>query len=90
MKNIRRHLSARKNDGMAPQHLKRPQAKALAPAPPIAVHGRAQGLLRKADKRFAFRQRQPHAAHRRSRVRYNLSISQQSGNNRQIGLVDSR
>ena len=45
MKNIRRHLSARKNDGMAPQHLKRPQAKALAPAPPIAVHGHAQGTL---------------------------------------------
>lgn len=45
MKNIRRHLSARKNGGMAPQHLKRPQAKALAPAPPIAVHGRAQGTL---------------------------------------------
>lgn len=45
MKNICRHLSARKNGGMAPQHLKRPQAKALAPAPPIAVHGRAQGTL---------------------------------------------
>lgn len=90
MKNIRRHLSARKNGGMAPQYLKRPQAKALTPAPPIAVHGRAQEPLRETDKRFAFRQRQPHAAPRESRVRYNLSISQQSGNNRQIGLVDSR
>lgn len=45
MKNIRRHLSARKNGGMAPQHLKRPQDKALAPAPPIAAHGRAQETL---------------------------------------------
>ena len=45
MKNIRRHLSSRKNGGMAPQHLKRPQAKALAPAPPIAAHGRAQETL---------------------------------------------
>ncbi len=27
MKNIRRHLSARKNGGMAPQHLKRPRPK---------------------------------------------------------------
>lgn len=45
MKNIRRHLSARKNGGMAPQHLKRPQTKALTPAPPIAVHGHAQETL---------------------------------------------
>lgn len=45
MKNIRRHLSARKNGDMAPQHLKRPQAKARALAPPIAVHGRAQETL---------------------------------------------
>ena len=30
---------------MTPQHLKRPQAKAQTPAPPIAVHGRAQGTL---------------------------------------------
>lgn len=30
---------------MTPQHLKRSQAKALAPAPPIAVHGRAQVTL---------------------------------------------
>lgn len=75
---------------MAPQRLKRPSDQSAAAAPPIAVHGRAQGPLRKADKRFAFRQRQPHAAHRRPRVRYNLSISQQSGSNRQIGLVDSR
>lgn len=90
MKNIRRHLSARKNGGMAPQHLKRPQAKALAPAPPIARMAAHRKPLRETDKRFAFRERQPHAAHRRSRVRYNLSISQQSGNNRQIGLVDSR
>ena len=27
MKNIRRHLNARKNDGMVPQHLKRPRPK---------------------------------------------------------------
>lgn len=45
MKNIRRHLSARMNGGMAPQHLKRPQAKAQTPAPPIAVHGHAQETL---------------------------------------------